>query len=423
MTRGVPRLAVVALVVLLVVGSSGCVGVLDGGSEPDDSVDAEADAPAGESGPDPESGTATDDEPPRAETTAEAAEVLPVDVYRTYDRTRSLVGSDAEKPRVEVWDMDGLLADVYDSRQDEFQTALNMTETEIDTTNARGISYGTHVVVDPNEGSDADVEQVLVHEYVHAIQAAEGWYPNSSGIDLETQTATDYGQVELALVEGGAVWVTDRYSERYQDEAVRLQSERLAEEYETAPAGDRFFRAPYHYGTAYVDDRIDDPEDVGEMYENPPETTEQLLHGLDPDEAPPTDLEVTATTGPAWSLERDDRLGELFVRVALESELDGERAADAATGWGNDRLLAFEDDDGDRGFVWTLHWDSATDADEFEAAFAESLEERTDENAEHTTVDRRGEETVVVTVGSEAFREEVSVTGEGTELEVAVGAE
>lgn len=368
-----------------------------------------------------------DDLEVEAETTAEADEVLPVDLNETFERTAGLVESEAEMPTVQVRDMDELLEGTYEQRQDPFQAALNMTETEVDTESARGLATVGHVAVDPNEADRTDIEQVVVHEFFHAIQFAEGWQPQPP-LEADVATSTDYTNVELALVEGGAVWIADQYSDEYQDD-VRLQSERLAEEYESAPNGDRYFRAPYNYGVQYADATLEEPTEIGDLYENPPTTTEQLIHGLDPDadDAQPTDLAVE-TTDDAWTLARDDRLGELFVRVALETELDPDTAADAAAGWGNDRLIGFQHadaedagDEDDWGFVWVLHWDTASDADVFEDAFETTLAERTDERADETAVDRRSERTVVVTTGPDAFHETVSVTGSAADLEVGVG--
>lgn len=376
----------------------------------------------------------SDDLAVEAETTAEADEVLPVDLNETFDRTAGLVESEAEMPEVQVGDMDALLEGTYERRQDPFHAALNMTETEVDTESARGVATIGHVAVDPNEADRPDVEQVVVHEFFHAIQFAEGWQPRPT-LEADVATSTDYANVDLALVEGGAVWIADQYSDEYQDGDVELQSERLAEEYESAPDGDRYFRAPYHYGVQYADATLEEPTEIGDLYENPPTTTEQLIHGLDPDadEAQPTTLAVETTDDDAWTLARDDRLGELFVRVALETQLDPDTAADAAAGWGNDRLIGFhradaddadagEDAGDDWGFVWVLHWDTAEDADAFGDAFETALAERTDERADETAVDRRSERTVVVTTGPDAFRETVSVTGSEADLEVSVGA-
>lgn len=396
-------------------------------TEDDESEDGESAEPTGDEGNEGEEETdgaesSDDGSRPEAETTDEADEILPVDVYETYDRVRAMFGSDAEMPRVEVSNLNEELEDVYEARQDPFQDALNMTETEIDTENARGLAWSdeNRIVVDPNEATDADIEQTLVHEYAHSIQFSDGWYPQPR-LDGETATSTDYRIVETALVEGSAVWVTDRYSREYQADDVRLQSERLAREYETAPDGDRYFRAPYHYGNRYVDRRIDDPTDLERVYEAPPVTSEQLVHDFDPDEERPTDLDVRPSAAEHWTVQRNDRLGELFVRVALETELDGERAADAAEGWGNDRLVGFHDGD-EWGFVWVTHWDAAEDADEFEAAFEGTLDERTDADAGATTVDRHDDRTVIVTVGSDAFRDGVTVTGSDADVDVSVTA-
>ena len=72
-----------------------------------------------------------------------------------------------------------------------------------------------------------------------------------------------------------------------------------------------------------------------------------------------------------------DRLGEAFLRVALATELDDERAARAAGGWGNDTRIAFNDESGARSYAWVVRFDAAANASTFDEAVGTYLDRRT----------------------------------------------
>jgi hypothetical protein len=119
---------------------------------------------------------------------------------------------------------------------------------------------------------------------------------------------------------------------------------------------------------------VDDPAEIDSVYDDPPATTEQLLHG--PGAGPEANLPVEVASGDWESASRRrTTFGELFLRGTLATRLSEEAAADAAAGWGTDERLVFTRD-GETGYVWLhtgyvwLHrWDDAANATEFQRAF------------------------------------------------------
>lgn len=103
-------------------------------------------------------------------------------------------------------------------------------------------------------------------------------------------------------------------------------------------------------------------------YEEPPASTEQLLH------APKLYRDrPRAVTYPEWSgeiepttLVCEDELGELGVlELLLEAGVDRDRARVAASGWDGDRLRVFKDKNGAVAQVWRLYFDRPEDVRQF----------------------------------------------------------
>jgi len=211
-----------------------------------------------------------------------------------------------------------------------------------------------------------------------------------------------------ALVEGGAVYVTDAYTRRHLA-ALSLQSEHIAERYAEGSSGNRVVYAQYHFGYQYVNATIDDAADLSAVYEDAPETTENILHHGERDDLAP--LDVTAESE-AFDRVRSPtgRAGELVTRITLRDATGKAQAVTASEGWGNDRVVVFRGDLG-RSVAWVTRWDTAADADEFATA-ARALGNDSDVRALRTT--RLDDETVVVFAGTESFVETASASGNVT---------
>jgi hypothetical protein len=129
---------------------------------------------------------------------------------------------------------------------------------------------------------------------------------------------------------------------------------------------------------------------VSELYRNPPESMEQVLHPekMFGEKDSPTDIrlpELVQGMPEGWSLVEEDVLGEFGIRSMLclwqeQGAMDTTAAAfaaGAAAGWDGDRYyyLAAENDKADL-LVWKTVWDSRQDASEFAVAYRALLATR-----------------------------------------------
>ena len=135
-------------------------------------------------------------------------------------------------------------------------------------------------------------------------------------------------------------------------------------------------RFPYRYGVEFVKTLYENGgwEAVEEAYQNPPNTTEQVMH---PEKYFAQEIaqtvEAPAMTG-NWNLTKIERYGEYFILNMLDNWIPLDHAEEAARGWGGDNLTFYERDD-EYLFTWNIIWDSKNDAQEFQSAFQEMLGE------------------------------------------------
>jgi hypothetical protein len=116
-------------------------------------------------------------------------------------------------------------------------------------------------------------------------------------------------------------------------------------------------------------------EGVNALLALPPRSTEQVLHPEKYFVAPEYPLAIhVGALAPyvkgGWEVVEETTLGELVVRVLAERFFDRSRAAQVASGWDGDRLVALTRD-GTVALVWLTAWDSEADAREFLEAYRE----------------------------------------------------
>jgi hypothetical protein len=287
-----------------------------------------------------------------------------------------------------------------------------------DTPNGATSPFGA-VSVYPGNGSPAALEVVLAHEFVHVVQFQRDQVSavrrNVGG------TSTDARWTARSIVEGVAVWTETRYVETYGLDAP-TGGERTTTLYTEATPGTPFRhgQAAYLFGYDYVRNQSPGLDRVEGLYERPPTTSEQVLHGLDPGTEPPTELYVrTIAEGTTWRGSATDTLGEAYARVVLENGVSVPESVDAAAGWGNDRLVTYrERPTANASFVWVTRWDTAADATEFRDAMNATFDAggdrtgdrwRLDGDVRATTV-RPDDTTVVVAVGEDGLLDALDVS-------------
>ena len=331
---------------------------------------------------------------------------LSVDANRTFDRVAALLDADYAPTRVVVQDLSGRQTAAFSSVP--FFAAFGVSGPEAAGTGVAGLTtLDATVYLSPAAADSGRVEQVLAHEFVHVAQVREDmvpWFEGRAGAtgSLDEQFA------RRALVEGGAVYVTDAYTREHQA-GLGSQSAQMAAAYANASAGGRFVYGQYHFGARYANATLDDPADLPELYEDPPETAENVLHPGERDEPVALNVSVEAE---AFDRGRSQtrRAGELLARVVLRQTANRSTARQAAAGWGNDRVLTFDTANGSA-VAWVTRWDTPGDADEFAAA-ARTLDGLQTGNEYRT--ERVSENTVVVFAGSEDFVETAEARGNVT---------
>lgn len=126
---------------------------------------------------------------------------------------------------------------------------------------------------------------------------------------------------------------------------------------------------------------------VNELYKNPPQSTEQVLHPekLTGRRDVPVDVrlpELKTVFPGKWVIKEDDVLGELGLRILFElwsakEGRDPSAISAAAAGWGGDRYyFLVNSETGKDLLVWKTVWDTVQDAGEFTTAYRIMLSSR-----------------------------------------------
>ena len=235
---------------------------------------------------------------------------------------------------------------------------------------------------------------VVAHEYGHALQDAR-W-------DLDSWMIEDLSQsdailAQQALVEGDATAVMYDWAARELKLSDLLQVSAGALSQQDARRIGRLpdiisrqLEFPYIDGYTFVNALRGrgDWEAVNAAFEDPPVSTEQILHPeLYPNELP-VDIElpdIASMLGPEWVDSYQQTLGEMQTHVWLA---DGKKGAslfpalpaqlpnaDAAAGWGGDRLMSLDGPDGAWAVVWQTAWDSKQDQKEFRTTARKAMKD------------------------------------------------
>lgn len=381
----------------------------------------------------PMAGPTTEESSLQARTPGEGPDSLPTNESRTYDRVAVLLDSNVSQPSLRTTLASGNEVSYLGGQAGAFHWLLLDADDSKEGAPAAYYSSNNHrVTVVLHDGVPAgaknhsELETTLAHEYVHAVTLTSERYRTAMNLDGGT---SDAAAVSRAMVEGSAVYVADEYGDRYV--AGPGQIEEIARDYRTGSELARYVRGPYWFGGRYFDRRLDSPANLTAVYRNPPETTEQLIHNYDSENEPPAKLDVTVEETDGLSAGQTDTTGELFVRDVLGANLSEQRAAEAAAGWGNDRMVTlwnFDANESDqRNYVWALRWDDQQNATEFERAFGDYMDargERVGENqwqsdGEQFRLQRVSDETVLVVIGSQNVVQQTQVSG--SEGNVSVG--
>ena len=223
------------------------------------------------------------------------------------------------------------------------------------------------------------------HETTHALQQ-QNFDIHATREALEGNS--DASAAFTALVEGDAsiveaIYMFEHFTEEEQQQAREESQAAPSNALRNAPYVVRsLFLFPYLDGFAFVRDLlgIGGWENVNDAFENPPLSTEHILHidrflarDMPIDVALP---ELAGILGDGWEEVRRDTLGEHMLLTYLETGLPPPQASMASSGWGGDRYALLEGPNGELTLVAVIAWDTRDDAVEFLEEFLSYVEER-----------------------------------------------
>lgn len=346
-----PALAVVVVAVLVLL--AGCAApVADGTTTPDGSAGTELENRSSDpAGLDVRGGT------------------LPIDENRTYERVQELLGTTFDPPVVYVEEPRGTTDGVYRDPA-SFYAAVGIGLPDPDDAEADlgvgGVAsgFGAVYLLPEDAASPAQVEATLAHELVHVAQFdRDASRRVRAAIPADHRGTTDARLATLSVLEGSATYGATDYADRYG--GVEREASILDRLYSNASPGTRLVWGPYLHGSRYVDERTASPAEHWSIYDDPPVTMREVLHG----ESSANDVEsfdVRTSRVGDWTESRRDVLGEFVARQILATELADDRAAASAAGWQYDRLVGFAAEEAALdGYAWTLRFENGTAATTF----------------------------------------------------------
>ena len=253
---------------------------------------------------------------------------------------------------------------------------------------------GTFTFVGPVDRIGALESVVVAHEYDHALQDHRWDWEATRVMD---RSRSDAILAETALAEGDATALMYDWAARelklqqlleIAADALTRQDERLLRR--IPPILRRQLEFPYLDGFAFVNALRGrgDWAAVDAAWDERPLSTEQILHPeLYPAEVP-VEVElpdIASALGPDWTTSYTQTLGEMQIGIWVA---DGRRApsllpglpgplprAEAAAGWGGDRLVSLDGPGDAWAVVWQTDWDSEADASEFRQAAVAAMKD------------------------------------------------
>jgi hypothetical protein len=255
------------------------------------------------------------------------------------------------------------------------------------------------------------LEQItFAHEFDHALQD-QSFDLTKLGTAVADQG--DRSLARLSVAEGDATLLMTDWARTALTPLQLLQYLQQATagnqqaELDTLPASLRaqlFF--PYTSGLAFVQRAFTQGgwPAVDAIYAHPPDSTEQILH---PEKYAAGERPVTVSVpadlarrlGGGWKVELQDTFGEFGLQtwLAAAGGLDAQTAADAAAGWGGDRVVLVSHGDAFAIAIETV-WDTTADAQ----AFADAADTtRAKLPGKTALIDPGGTNRVTIFVGSD----------------------
>ena len=216
------------------------------------------------------------------------------------------------------------------------------------------------------------------HEYDHSL-VDQAFNPTEALSYSDTACATEFDRclAAQALIEGDATLLEEQWLRTFgsQQDLTDILSFFDRFEMPVYNAAPEYIQAqltfPYLQGLLFVHSVYlqDGWAAVDALYQNPPLSSEQILHperypGDLPVKLPVPDLQELLGAG--WTELALDTLGEWNTYMLLLGQLEEEAASAGAMGWGGDFLLLFRQElTGEGALLLVTQWDTIRDAREF----------------------------------------------------------
>ncbi len=241
------------------------------------------------------------------------------------------------------------------------------------------------VIVSGNDGLSSRDLSTVTHEFVHALQDQHF----QIGDTFEELSGNSDARLAFRFIVEGDATVAERlfgdliarYGPQLPTALDILPAPRLA-----VPAiVKEIFFSPYIEGAliaAHIRNRSGF-EGINGVLALSPESTEQLLHSIDPP-ADPASLEPVVLPNPDvhtalgaadWLPIGHDTIGEFIITEYLDHFLPRADATRAGAGWGGDRLSLYIGPNDTSLLAWHTTWDTSQDASEFFEQYARLLSE------------------------------------------------
>jgi hypothetical protein len=261
---------------------------------------------------------------------------------------------------------------------------------------------------------------VMIHECAHALQeqyASLEEFAMDPGLRENEDSAIGRG----AVVEGEATFVTNKVMQRYGDElfdkgdfGLKGLTEAFVQQMTASgalpPVLADSMAFPYLQGEKFVAavHRHGGWEAVNALYDNPPVSSEQVIHPEKylpgPDYDTPLPLrapDLAPLLGEGWATVHRNRMGELGTRQLVQFTGDPGDVWRASWGWDGDEYRLYGREGEHDVLQWVTAWDTEQDAVEFVDALAKVIErqagargglriERDEHASELRLVDREG---------------------------------
>ena len=239
------------------------------------------------------------------------------------------------------------------------------------------------MVVVSDAGLDAEAKLTYAHEYTHALQDA------AFGLDsLQTDEVgeDDRALARTAMIEGDATVTMLAWAFAYltPEELMQIGTGAVPDTSGIPSWMVEQLQFPYNEGALWagaltVNPTQPDFDALDAAYEDPPESTEQIIevaawpNGDEP--ASVETLDLAAALGEGWSEVDSTPIGQASIEIML-AYLGVERAvaSGAADGWGGDQAVIASGPDDAFAVAWHLAWDATSDGDEFVDAYQTAIE-------------------------------------------------